>query len=182
MAVLRPTVTSVSVHLFFRDVLLLRINKDPNFVALDATDAQVTDVLLVVFRAGAAKLFQEFQNGMLRNSHAAGRIDRHAFGESCYHSTSFGRAEHVYDVIRRSHYVMSTEVSDQAASRDLKFLVDSRLLISEGETRGRSYVGSDILRAVYYRNYESRSNVDPFIQENCRSQQRHCVSEPTCFR
>lgn len=68
-------------------------------------------------------------------------------------------------VIRRSHYMKSAQVSEQVASRDLKILVDHGLLVPEGETRGREYRASKLLREVYLRNYESRSDVDPFTQE-----------------
>jgi Fic family protein len=66
--------------------------------------------------------------------------------------------------IRRSHYLNAAAVSEQVASRDLKVLVDHGLLIGEGETRGRIYAGSPILREIYLRNYERRTNVDPFTQ------------------
>jgi Fic family protein len=66
--------------------------------------------------------------------------------------------------IRRSHYIKSAEVSEQVASRDLKELVDKGLLSATGETRGRIYEGSPLIREVYYRNYEERQNVDPFTQ------------------
>ncbi len=66
--------------------------------------------------------------------------------------------------IRRSHYMKSTEVSEQVASRDLKELVDKGLLVARGETRGRIYDGSPLIREVYLRFYETRSNVDPFTQ------------------
>jgi Fic family protein len=64
--------------------------------------------------------------------------------------------------IRRSHYMKSAEVSEQVASRDLKELVDKGLLIAHGETRGRIYDGSPLIREVYLRFYETRSHVDPF--------------------
>ena len=66
--------------------------------------------------------------------------------------------------IRRSHYMNSAEVSEQVASRDLKELVDKGLLVAKGETRGRIYEGSPLIRDVYHRNYEPRQNVDPFTQ------------------
>jgi Fic family protein len=66
--------------------------------------------------------------------------------------------------IRRSHYIKSAEVSEQVASRDLKELVDKGLLVGQGETRGRIYTGSSLIREVYLRNYEVRTNVDPFTQ------------------
>jgi len=58
----------------------------------------------------------------------------------------------------------ATGVSEQVASRDLKMLVDHGLLIGEGETRGRTYEGSPTIREIYLRNYEPRTNVDPFTQ------------------
>jgi len=67
--------------------------------------------------------------------------------------------------IKRTHYINSTGVSEQVASRDLKILVDLGLLVAEGETRGRIYDASPGLRGIYLRNYESRSNADPFTQE-----------------
>jgi len=67
--------------------------------------------------------------------------------------------------IKRTHYINSTGVSEQVASRDLKILVDLGLLVAEGETRGRIYDASPGLRDIYLRNYESRSNAYPFTQE-----------------
>jgi Fic family protein len=67
--------------------------------------------------------------------------------------------------IRRTHYTNQAEVSEQVASRDLKILVDHGLLIGEGETRGRIYRASPSLSEIYTRNYEPRTNVDPFMQE-----------------
>ena len=66
--------------------------------------------------------------------------------------------------IRRSHYLNAAEVSEQVASRDLKAIVDSGLLLGEGETRGRIYSASTRLREIYIRNYERRTEVDPFQQ------------------
>jgi Fic family protein len=66
--------------------------------------------------------------------------------------------------IRRSHYTKSAEVSEQVASRDLKELVEKGLLVGKGETKGRIYDGSPLIREVYIRNYERRSDVDPFTQ------------------
>lgn len=67
--------------------------------------------------------------------------------------------------IRRSHYMGAAEVSEQVASRELRVLVESGLLVAEGETKGRAYVASPMLREIYLRNYEQRTNVDPFMQE-----------------
>ena len=66
--------------------------------------------------------------------------------------------------VRNSTYQSAAEVSQQVASRELKTLVDAGLLIAEGEARGRTYRASDVLKNVYLKNYEQRSNVDPFRQ------------------
>jgi|SRR5579872_1715273 len=68
--------------------------------------------------------------------------------------------------IRRSHYIFGALVSEQVASRDLKALVDEGLLVAEGETKGRIYSGSKILRDIYLRNYERRQNMDPFDENS----------------
>ena len=65
---------------------------------------------------------------------------------------------------RRSHYVLSAEVSEQVASRDLKIMIDHGLLVGDGETKGRIYRASEKLQEIYQRNYESRTNLDPFQQ------------------
>ncbi|HTW61316.1 MAG TPA: Fic family protein [Terracidiphilus sp.] len=67
--------------------------------------------------------------------------------------------------IRRQHYMAAAEVSEQVASRELRDLVEGGLLIAEGETRGRSYRGSDMLKEIYLRNYQRRTLVDPFLNE-----------------
>jgi len=48
--------------------------------------------------------------------------------------------------VRNSSYRVSTEVSNNLASRDLKALVDANLLVSQGEKRGRAYTaGSKVV-------------------------------------
>ena len=59
----------------------------------------------------------------------------------------------------------AAEVSEQVASRELRDLVDQGLLIAEGETRGRSYRGSELLKGIYLRNYQKRTLIDPFQNE-----------------
>ena len=58
----------------------------------------------------------------------------------------------------------AAEVSEQVASKELRLLVDNTLLVPEGETKGRTYKGSPMLRAIYMRNYEQRTSADPFTQ------------------
>lgn len=65
--------------------------------------------------------------------------------------------------IRRTHYMHSAGVSEQVASRDLRIMVDHGLLLGEGETRGRIYRASPLLEEIYFRHYETRTSIDPFI-------------------
>jgi Fic family protein len=67
--------------------------------------------------------------------------------------------------VRNSDYRASAEVSEQVASRDLKTLVEAHLLVADGQTRGRVYVGSKVLRDIYSSNCEPRMDVDPFAEK-----------------
>jgi Fic family protein len=73
--------------------------------------------------------------------------------------------------LRRAGYIATVAVTDgaqitpQTASRDLKELVDSGLLVPSGERRGRIYFGSDELKGIWQGVRASRaprSNEDPF--------------------
>lgn len=66
--------------------------------------------------------------------------------------------------VRNSTYRTAAEVSQQVASRDLKTLVEKGLLVAGGETRGRTYLSSPMLRDVYLSNYEPKTYEDPFAQ------------------
>lgn len=81
--------------------------------------------------------------------------------------------------LRRSAYqnvvgiVTGEEVSDLTASRDLKSMVDARLLVAVGETRGRYYVASDAvneLRARVRADRPPRADEDPFTLVKSGSQ------------
>lgn len=66
--------------------------------------------------------------------------------------------------VRNASYRKLAEVSDILASRDLKNAVDAQLLIPSGERRGRLYVGSVELRALFDRikSERLRKVADPF--------------------
>lgn len=65
--------------------------------------------------------------------------------------------------VRSSTYRVVAEISAQVASRDLKMLVDQRLLVAHGEKRGRSYIAPERLRAIRGRTREARGELeDPF--------------------
>ena len=64
--------------------------------------------------------------------------------------------------VRNSSYRATVEVSNNLASRDLKHLVDSGLLVPEGEKRGRDYVASHDVTAIRNAFRIPKGNDDPF--------------------
>lgn len=70
--------------------------------------------------------------------------------------------------VRNASYRKLAEVSDILASRDLKNAVDARLLIPSGERRGRIYIGSIELRAIFDKISSSQLKrvADPFEASN----------------
>lgn len=72
--------------------------------------------------------------------------------------------------IRNASYRVSTDVSNNLASRDLKQLVDAGLLVPQGENRGRHYVSSDIIKEIRDRHRQPKEIGDPFVQAEAESQ------------
>lgn len=72
--------------------------------------------------------------------------------------------------IRRSVYVAmgddwGEEITEQTATRDLRLLVDRRLLVPKGEKRGRHYVASPAVRGIHdalIAQRDPRDDLDPF--------------------
>lgn len=64
--------------------------------------------------------------------------------------------------VRNTSYRVSTDVSGNLASRDLKQLVDAGLLEAKGEKRGRHYVAAPPVREVRERNRRPKGVDDPF--------------------
>ena len=64
--------------------------------------------------------------------------------------------------VRNASYRVTTEVSRNLASRDLKTLVDARLLVPEGERKGRQYAASEAIKAIALKHKEKRGIPDPF--------------------
>ena len=64
--------------------------------------------------------------------------------------------------MRNASYRVSVDVSNNLASRDLKALVDAKLIMPEGERRGRYYIASDVVRAIRERHRMPRGLEDPF--------------------
>jgi Fic family protein len=69
--------------------------------------------------------------------------------------------------VRSSNYRHMAELSKIVASRDLKALVKSGLLVPQGERRGRVYIASDAIRqmAIQIRAQEPKVNMDPFVPD-----------------
>jgi len=74
--------------------------------------------------------------------------------------------------VRNSSYRSAADVNELGALRDLKVLVDSGLLISQGENRGRFYVASPELLKIRERTAEPRTLwPDPFSSESAAAQE-----------
>jgi DNA-binding transcriptional ArsR family regulator len=65
--------------------------------------------------------------------------------------------------IRNPSYRKAADVSDTVASRDLKALTESGLLIAKGEKRGRYYEASPTVVEIRERVAEPKAIADPFI-------------------
>ena len=66
--------------------------------------------------------------------------------------------------VRNGSYRISADISKNLASRDLKALVDARLLVPEGEKRGRFYVASRTVAEIRHRLRLPRNTGDPFAE------------------
>lgn len=64
--------------------------------------------------------------------------------------------------VRNASYRVSTDVSNNLASRDLKLLVDAGLLVPRGEKKGRHYVASPAIMEIRERHRQPRGVDDPF--------------------
>jgi Fic family protein len=67
--------------------------------------------------------------------------------------------------VRRASYTVSTDVSENTASRDLKAMSDAGLLISKGEKRGRYYEASLEVKKIRFENKLNKEDYDPFSFE-----------------
>ena len=64
--------------------------------------------------------------------------------------------------VRNAAYRVSADISNNLASRDLKELVDAKLVIPHGEKRGRHYVPSEHILEIRRRTRVPKPNDDPF--------------------
>lgn len=67
--------------------------------------------------------------------------------------------------VRNASYRISADVSRNLASRDLKALVDAKLLVPAGEKRGRSYSASPAVAKIRQQLRLPRKADDPFAEE-----------------
>jgi Fic family protein len=66
--------------------------------------------------------------------------------------------------VRNAAYRNVAEISVQVATKDLKLLVDSGLLLPSGDKRGRSYQASEFLKEIGSRFREQKRVPDPFAR------------------
>jgi Fic family protein len=64
--------------------------------------------------------------------------------------------------VRNALYRKAADISELTASRDLKALVDHKLLTPHGERRGRFYKAAPLVRQIGKASWEAPANVDPF--------------------
>jgi Fic family protein len=64
--------------------------------------------------------------------------------------------------VRNASYRVSTGVTNNLASRDLKMLVDAGLLIAQGERRGRYYTASNTIKELRVKTRLPKRHDDPF--------------------
>ena len=72
--------------------------------------------------------------------------------------------------VRNASYRVSADISNNLASRDLKMLVEAKLLIAQGERRGRHYIAGERVRAIREQHQLPRGIEDPFkeIEESAQ--------------
>jgi len=64
--------------------------------------------------------------------------------------------------VRNASYRVSADISNNLASRDLKNLVDAKLLTPQGERRGRNYIPTDRVKKIRARHRAPKEITDPF--------------------
>ncbi len=64
--------------------------------------------------------------------------------------------------VRNALYRKAADLTELTASRDLKALVDHKLLLPRGEKRGRYYTASALVEQIGRAAWEAPTNVDPF--------------------
>lgn len=67
--------------------------------------------------------------------------------------------------VRNSSYRVSADISKNLATRDLKALVDAKLVVPEGEKRGRFYVPSTAVAEIRRKARLDRIIDDPFAED-----------------
>lgn len=67
--------------------------------------------------------------------------------------------------VRNSSYRVSADVSNNLASRDLKVLVDTNLIVAKGERRGRHYEASPTVAEIRRKLRLPKQAADPFASD-----------------
>jgi hypothetical protein len=95
-----PAIASAFGFLFRGAILFLRVNKRPNFVALDSLRAKIAKRFVLIFGAGTAKIAQQFHDRCaVHASHPGDGAQRIALNQSSYDRRSFFDAQFVHDCI-----------------------------------------------------------------------------------
>jgi Fic family protein len=74
--------------------------------------------------------------------------------------------------VRNASYRVSADISNNLASRDLKLLTDTGLLVAEGERRGRYYAASEQIMAIRNKHRLPKAVDDPFADPDIMQRQK----------
>jgi hypothetical protein len=104
----RPAIASAFCFLLRKAILFFRVNKRPDFIALDALRAKIAKRFILIFRAGAAKITEKFHNGRAVNAgHARNGAQGIAFNQRSNYLFSFFGTQliHTSNMLERSSNV-----------------------------------------------------------------------------
>jgi hypothetical protein len=117
-----------------RAILSFRINETPNFIALDSLRFQIAKRLVLIFRASAAKIAEQFHDGCaMHASHSRYGTQRIALNESRNNRPSFPNTEFIHadsmlersSIVNREIYFFFQRVAAAFRAISFRFLADS---------------------------------------------------------
>jgi Fic family protein len=87
-------------------------------------------------------------------------IERHGLADRMIHALS--RAASPRGVVSSASYRLDADLSPQVAKRDLKSLMDAKILVAHGERRGRCYTAGPDLQQMWRETRAKRPIPNPF--------------------
>lgn len=122
----RPDATETALHLFQCQILVFAVNERPYLVALQAPDAGIANVGMMIGRTRATQTLQQPQNSVLPYAqHAAGRIYGVSLCESAYDLSLFLDWQTIHGVTNIRDRLRIRQVQNHLDIRD-RLRIDSR--------------------------------------------------------